>query len=137
MNGEFLEKYHEEQITKDNRVNDVQDKANDPRKSRNGNVLLRSLRKGSCTFPLGALAYTRSGDKGNNANIGVVCKNPGFYPYLAEALTEEVVQSYFSHLFEKDNTGCSVKRYELPGISAFNFVLENSLRWWWNCISQK
>eukprot|EP00794_Sanderia_malayensis_P012879 gene12879-14205_t len=127
MNGEFLEKYHEEQITKDNRVNDVQDKANDPRKSRNGNVLLRSLRKGSCTFPLGALAYTRSGDKGNNANIGVVCKNPGFYPYLAEALTEEVVQSYFSHLFEKDNTGCSVKRYELPGISAFNFVLENSL----------
>ena len=27
-------------------------------------------RKGTCSFPLGALAYTRSGDKGNNANIG-------------------------------------------------------------------
>ena len=26
--------------------------------------------KGSCTFPLGALAYTRSGDKGDTANIG-------------------------------------------------------------------
>lgn len=28
------------------------------------------MRKGACTFPLGALAYTRSGDKGNNSNIG-------------------------------------------------------------------
>lgn len=30
------------------------------------------MMRGKCTFPLGALAYTRSGDKGNNANIGMI-----------------------------------------------------------------
>ena len=28
------------------------------------------LPKGACTFPLSALAHTRSGDKGNSVNIG-------------------------------------------------------------------
>lgn len=28
--------------------------------------------KGRCTFPLSSLALTRSGDKGNNVNIGKV-----------------------------------------------------------------
>lgn len=86
-----------------------------------------SLRlNGKCTFLLGALAYTRSGDKGNNANIGVVCRNPAFYPILKEKLTVDVVQKYFQHFF-KDPIKCKVLRYELPGIHAFNFVLEDVL----------
>lgn len=33
-------------------------------------IFLEPMMRGKCTFPLGALAYTRSGDKGNSANIG-------------------------------------------------------------------
>ena len=32
---------------------------------------LLDLPQGSCTFPLSALAHTRSGDKGNSVNIGM------------------------------------------------------------------
>ena len=33
-------------------------------------ILYLAKHSGFCTFDLGTLAYTRSGDKGNNANIG-------------------------------------------------------------------
>lgn len=85
--------------------------------------------KGRCTFPLSSLAFTRSGDKGNNVNIGVVARHPSYVPFIRNALTEENVEKYFEHLWEtKPKPGeCRVKRYELPGINAFNFVLEEAL----------
>ncbi|XP_048589274.1 uncharacterized protein LOC5517726 isoform X2 [Nematostella vectensis] len=85
--------------------------------------------KGRCTFPLSSLAVTRSGDKGNSVNIGVIARHPSYVPFLRSALTEEAVEEYFKHLFEtKPQKGhCRVKRYELPGINAFNFILEDSL----------
>ena len=121
MNGEFVEKFKNPDIEirqqEDNEESEVQPSPPHP--------LLKN--KGSCTFPLSALAYTRSGDKGNDANIGVVCKNPGFFPFLKEALTEKAIEDYFLHVFENQEESVKVKRYELPGISAFNFVLKNSL----------
>ncbi|RMX40486.1 hypothetical protein pdam_00018819 [Pocillopora damicornis] len=85
--------------------------------------------KGRCTFPLSSLALTRSGDKGNNVNIGVIARHPSYVPFIRAALTEESVAKYFSHLFPSppEEGHCKVKRYELPGINAFNFVLENAL----------
>ncbi|KAJ7371217.1 hypothetical protein OS493_027331 [Desmophyllum pertusum] len=85
--------------------------------------------KGRCTFPLGSLALTRSGDKGNNVNIGVIARHPSYVPFIRAALTEESVEKYFKHLFPSppEEGRCKVKRYELPGISAFNFVLEDAL----------
>ncbi|XP_002122182.2 uncharacterized protein LOC100182932 [Ciona intestinalis] len=81
---------------------------------------------GDCSFILEDLAYTRSGDKGNSANIGVIARHPSYVPYLRKHLTAEVVFQYFKHLFE-DSEEMPVKRYELPGINGFNFVLTNSL----------
>ncbi|XP_078369232.1 uncharacterized protein LOC144653169 [Oculina patagonica] len=85
--------------------------------------------KGRCTFPLSSLALTRSGDKGNNVNIGVIARHPSYVPFIRAALTEESVEKYFKHLFPTppEEGRCRVKRYELPGINAFNFVLEDAL----------
>jgi hypothetical protein len=71
---------------------------------------------------LGDLAHARSGDKGNRANIGVVANDGACYAFLREWLTESVVGEYLRPL------GIStVRRYELPHILAFNFVVDNAL----------
>ncbi|KAM8938652.1 uncharacterized protein RCH25_052259 isoform 2-T2 [Pelodytes ibericus] len=88
----------------------------------------KDLPSGSYVYRLEELAYTRSGDKGNNANIGVVARHPLYYPYLKRALTAQVIEEYFQHVLEKGQVNEHlVTRYELPGIHALNFVLKNSL----------
>lgn len=68
------------------------------------------------------LAYARSGDKGNNSNIGVIAYTEEGYALLKEKLTEQRVAKFFHAL------GCSsVVRYELPNLLAFNFVLKGAL----------
>jgi hypothetical protein len=74
------------------------------------------------SVPLVALAWGRSGDKGNNANIGIMARRPEYLPYLRAALTEEAVAAYFAHLLEGP-----VERFELPGLHALNFVLHDVL----------
>jgi hypothetical protein len=76
----------------------------------------------SVHVPLVQLAYARSGDKGDTANIGVIARRPEFIAPLREQLTAQRVAEYFAHLARGD-----VRRYELPGITAFNFTLEGAL----------
>jgi hypothetical protein len=68
------------------------------------------------------LAYARSGDKGSNVNIGVIARNKEDYLFLRERLTGEKVAQYFSALGIRE-----VKRFELPNLLAFNFVLYGAL----------
>lgn len=68
------------------------------------------------------IAVARSGDKGKDANIGVIALTDAHYHFLKDALTEEKVHAYFSSLGVTKTT-----RYELPHLFAFNFVLENIL----------
>ncbi|XP_068569174.1 uncharacterized protein lratb.1 isoform X3 [Cebidichthys violaceus] len=84
------------------------------------------LPSGPHSYRLEELAYTRSGDKGDSANIGVVARHPLFFPYLKKHLTSSVVEDYFSHLIEP-GTDNPVTRYTLPGINGLNFVLQSSL----------
>jgi len=72
--------------------------------------------------PLVALAWGRSGDKGDTANIGVIARDPAYLPILREQLTAESVAAYFAHLLRG-----AVKRFDLPGIGAFNFTLDEAL----------
>ncbi len=73
-------------------------------------------------IPLSAIAHTRSGDKGNHANLGVIAYTPVGYAYLCRELTVERVAAYFAGL------GASrVERFELPGIAALNFLLYDCL----------
>jgi hypothetical protein len=74
------------------------------------------------TIRLGDLAHARSGDKGNRANIGVVANDPACYAWLDVHLTERAVAEYLGPL----GIG-QVRRYSLPKISAFNFVIDRAL----------
>ena len=49
---------------------------------------------------MGDIAYTRSGDKGNHCNIGVVSRSDDIYPVLLKHLTADKVKQYFSHVFD-------------------------------------
>ena len=71
---------------------------------------------------LGDLAHARSGDKGNSANIGVVANDDASFLWLRAHLTESAVATYFHSL----QIG-RVRRYELPTLRAFNFVIEKAL----------
>ncbi|HXY90071.1 MAG TPA: acyclic terpene utilization AtuA family protein [Xanthobacteraceae bacterium] len=72
--------------------------------------------------PLVKLAVARSGDKGNDANIGVIARRGEYLPAIRAALTPAAVKKYFAHYAEGP-----VERYELSGIHALNFVLHDSL----------
>ena len=76
--------------------------------------------------PLVALAWGRSGDKGDKANIGIIARRQEYLPYIYAALTETVVRKRFAHFLS--NTGrVSVERYLLPASNAINFLLHDVL----------
>ncbi|MEO6809812.1 MAG: hypothetical protein ABI353_11930 [Isosphaeraceae bacterium] len=76
----------------------------------------------SQTIRLGDIAHARSGDKGNHANIGVVANDETRYDYLETHLTEEAVAEFLRPL------GINrVRRFALPKVRAFNFVVEHAL----------
>ncbi|MFC3724745.1 acyclic terpene utilization AtuA family protein [Neoaquamicrobium sediminum] len=76
----------------------------------------------TATVPLRALAWGRSGDKGNHANIGVIARRREFFSVIAEQVTEERMAQFFAHYLEGP-----VHRYVMPGFHALNFLLENVL----------
>ncbi|MDG1945465.1 MAG: DUF1446 domain-containing protein [Halioglobus sp.] len=76
--------------------------------------------------PLIALAWGRSGDKGNKANIGIIARKQEYLPYIYHALTEAVVSERFSHFLENTAKG-NVERFLLPGSNALNFLLHDVL----------
>ena len=68
------------------------------------------------------IAFARSGDKGNTANIAVFARSPELYGWLQQHLTAECVEEFFRPL------GVTrVTRYEVPNLEALNFVLINAL----------
>lgn len=73
-------------------------------------------------IPLIRLAWLRSGDKGDKANIGVIPRDRAYAPYLWAALTEDVVADRFAHFLEG-----GVERFHLPGTGAINFLLHEVL----------
>lgn len=72
--------------------------------------------------PLSQLAYARSGDKGNHANIGVIARRPEYLQFIQRALSSEAVANYFSHVLDG-----KVLSWDVPGINGLNFLLMNSL----------
>ncbi len=64
------------------------------------------------------LAHARSGDKGGNANIGVIAYHEEAYQILHRNLTAERVHHHFCLLSPR-----STIRYEVPNLLAFNFIL--------------
>jgi hypothetical protein len=74
------------------------------------------------TVPLSRIAHTRSGDKGDTCNIGVIAYDDRHYPALVREVTAERVKKHFGSFVEGD-----VARYELANLSALNFLLHCAL----------
>jgi hypothetical protein len=72
--------------------------------------------------PLSRLAHTRSGDKGDTCNIGVIAWEERFYPILVREVTADRVQQHFGAMVQGP-----VERYELPNLGALNFLLYRAL----------
>ncbi|MCG8443818.1 MAG: DUF1446 domain-containing protein [Caulobacterales bacterium] len=72
--------------------------------------------------PLIRLAYARSGDKGDKANIGVLPRRPDAAPWIWRSLTEEVIAKRFAHFLKGP-----VERFHLPGTGAMNILLHDVL----------
>jgi hypothetical protein len=73
-------------------------------------------------IPLSRIAHTRSGDKGDTCNIGVIAYDPRHYPVLLREVTTERVRRYFGDLVKGP-----VERFELPNLGALNFLLHEAL----------
>ncbi len=71
---------------------------------------------------LGDIAYARSGDKGINANIGLIARRREDFPRLLREVTAERVAAYFG----LSDAG-RVTRYELPNLDAINLVVRGIL----------
>jgi hypothetical protein len=74
------------------------------------------------TILLRELVYTRSGDKGDGSNIGVVANSNEVYEYLIDVLTPERVKKHFSEICRG-----RVERFLSPNMLALNFILHDSL----------
>jgi hypothetical protein len=68
------------------------------------------------------LAFGRSGDKGNIANISVIARSPEAYQEIKAKLTPERVKAHLGNLVQGD-----VIRYELDNLEALNFVCHQAL----------
>lgn len=72
--------------------------------------------------PLYDIAHSRAGDKGNRLNLSLIPYDPAHYAVIAAQVTEERVLDLFRH---RGATAC--RRYDLPLLHAFNFIVEDAL----------
>jgi hypothetical protein len=68
------------------------------------------------------IAYGRSGDKGDIANVPVIVYDEADWDLVRREVTVERVREHFGSLVEGD-----IVRYEIPGIKALNFVMTTAL----------
>lgn len=68
------------------------------------------------------IAHSRTGDKGNTANISLIAYDEVHYPLLLAQVTADRVREHFGDLVKGE-----VVRYEMPSIGALNFVLKGAL----------
>lgn len=68
------------------------------------------------------IAHVRTGDKGNISNVSVTVYDPKHFNMVSEKLTPAFIKKWFG----KQVLG-EVKRYDLPQLGAFNFVMYDAL----------
>lgn len=68
------------------------------------------------------IAHSRAGDKGNISNISLIPYRIEDYELLVREVTPRRVKEWMNGIVKGE-----VRRYELPNIGVFNFVLEDAL----------
>ncbi len=77
---------------------------------------------GFVSVPLIRLAWARSGDKGDKANIGVLPRKKAYAPWIWAALSDALIEARFAHFLKG-----GVTRFYMPGTGAVNIVLDQVL----------
>ena len=67
------------------------------------------------------ICHSRTGDKGDISNVSLIPWNESDYELIKEKVTAEKVKDYFSEICHG-----KVTRYEVDGICALNFVMEEA-----------
>jgi len=67
-------------------------------------------------------AHCRAGDKGDTSILSLIAFRPEDYPLLAERVTVDVVATHLRGIVLGE-----IKRHELPGLGALQFVCERAL----------
>jgi hypothetical protein len=68
------------------------------------------------------ICHSRSGDKRDIGNVGLVVYDRKHYDWIREHVTADRVREWF-----KESVHGKVERFELPGIGALNFVMYEAL----------
>ena len=68
------------------------------------------------------LALSRSGDKGDISNVSVIPYDEKYFDVIKKQITVERVRDAYGALVQGE-----IKRFELPGIKALNFVMYGAL----------
>lgn len=71
--------------------------------------------------PLETLAWARSGDKGDSANIGIIARRPDLLPYIWAALDEGTIRDVLP------TAKGAIARYYLPGTASMNILCQEAL----------
>lgn len=75
--------------------------------------------------PLVELAWARSGDKGDIANIGVMARDPALLPWIWAAMTPAHLRQVFGHFLQGEAS--RIERFYLPGSASLNILLHGAL----------
>ena len=65
------------------------------------------------------IACTRSGDKGDSSNIGVVFEFEEVYSWATKNITSDLVKRHLIGIAKNE-----VVRYEIPNLMALNFIIK-------------
>jgi hypothetical protein len=84
-----------------------------------------NLSQATETRTLGELAWLRSGEKGETINIGVISREPAMLPWIRSGVEAALKDGWLDHLF--GGAPARFRIYDVPGIAAFNVVLEGAL----------
>ena len=71
---------------------------------------------------LSEIAYTRSGDKGDISNIGIMAFDDEKYEIIRKQVTPEKIKAHF-----KDWVKGEVTVYEMPNLNSLQVVMKNAL----------
>jgi hypothetical protein len=72
--------------------------------------------------PVRDLAFGRSGDKGDVANVGLIARDADAWERLRRGVTPELVRAHLGGMVRG-----GIEVYELPGIQCLNVVLRGAL----------
>lgn len=78
----------------------------------------------SVNVPLIALAWGRSGDKGDKANVGIIARKADYLPYIWAALTPDYIRLAYGHFLEDS---AKIDRFILPSSNAMNILMDKAL----------